>query len=281
MREGAGLSFLYYAPTSTVVAVPVALPVEEEVLTLADRACPRVGGGSRHRAQMARALALGQRGPGGRGGDGTGARRARGHPPARATRLLLLCDGGGSNSASRYVFKEELQGLADRLGLEVRVAHYPPYCSKYNPIEHRLFGPISLNWAGQPLATWDTMLGSLRGTTSATGLTVRAALHDGSIVQSLGHRGAEVRACLAGVLPADPQHLLPTMVLVVDRAGAAHSAGRFPYLEDVTADFAYVRLHGNQALYVGSYTDAELDAWSAKIRDWAATDHGEPLFRAF
>ena len=53
----------------------------------------------------------------------------------------------------------------------------------------------------------------------------------------------------------------------------SHSAGRFPYLEDVTADFAYVRLHGNQALYVGSYTDAELDAWSAKIRDWAATDH--------
>ncbi|MFJ6676396.1 DUF72 domain-containing protein [Actinosynnema sp. NPDC091369] len=49
----------------------------------------------------------------------------------------------------------------------------------------------------------------------------------------------------------------------------SHSAGRFPYLEDVTADFAYVRLHGNQALYVGSYTDAELDDWSAKIRDWA------------
>ncbi|WP_461120185.1 DUF72 domain-containing protein [Saccharothrix stipae] len=52
----------------------------------------------------------------------------------------------------------------------------------------------------------------------------------------------------------------------------SHSAGRFPYLEDVTADFAYVRLHGNQALYVGSYSDDELDAWSAKIRGWA-TDH--------
>ncbi|XVS66288.1 DUF72 domain-containing protein [Actinosynnema sp. CA-299493] len=49
----------------------------------------------------------------------------------------------------------------------------------------------------------------------------------------------------------------------------SHSAGRFPYLEDVTADFAYVRLHGNQALYVGSYTDDELDEWSAKIREWA------------
>ena len=58
------------------------------------------------------------------------------------------------------------------------VCHYPPGCSKWNPIEHRLFGPISPNWAGHPLATWDTMLGYLRGTTTETGLTVRAALHD-------------------------------------------------------------------------------------------------------
>jgi len=40
-----------------------------------------------------------------------------------ATRLLVLCDGGGSNSASRYVFKEALQALADRLGVEVRGVH--------------------------------------------------------------------------------------------------------------------------------------------------------------
>ncbi|WP_229796114.1 DUF72 domain-containing protein [Saccharothrix coeruleofusca] len=50
------------------------------------------------------------------------------------------------------------------------------------------------------------------------------------------------------------------------------SAGTFPYLEDVTTDFAYVRLHGNQALYVGSYTDEQLDAWAAKVRAWSA-DH--------
>src|SRR5436190_7375409 len=57
--------------------------------------------------------------------------------------LLLLADGGGSNSANTYLFKEGLQGLADRQGLEIRVAHYPPYCSKYNPIEHRLFCHVS------------------------------------------------------------------------------------------------------------------------------------------
>ena len=65
-------------------------------------------------------------------------RHGRRHYP-NASRLLLLCDGGGSNAANRHVFKEAWQALADRLGLEIRVAHYPPYCAKHNPIEHRLF----------------------------------------------------------------------------------------------------------------------------------------------
>jgi hypothetical protein len=56
-----------------------------------------------------------------------------------ADSLLLLCDGGGSNSAAQWIFKQDLQALANRIGLEIRVAHYPPYTSKYNPIEHRLF----------------------------------------------------------------------------------------------------------------------------------------------
>ena len=55
-----------------------------------------------------------------------------------AKKILVLCDGGGSNSATRYVFKEELQKLALRLGVEIRVAHYPLYCSKYNSIGHKL-----------------------------------------------------------------------------------------------------------------------------------------------
>ena len=61
----------------------------------------------------------------------------------KARRLLILCDGGGSNSATQYLFKEDLQGLANRLGLELRVAHYPPYCSKHNPIEHRVFPHVT------------------------------------------------------------------------------------------------------------------------------------------
>ena len=60
-----------------------------------------------------------------------------------ARHMLLLCDGGGSNASNRYVFKDHLESLANGIGLEIRVAHYPPYCSKYNPIEHRFFPHVT------------------------------------------------------------------------------------------------------------------------------------------
>lgn len=61
----------------------------------------------------------------------------------QATSILVLCDGGGSNSSRHYLFKQDLQALADQIGCEIRIAHYPPYCSKYNPIEHRLFPHVT------------------------------------------------------------------------------------------------------------------------------------------
>jgi len=64
--------------------------------------------------------------------------------------------------------------LADQLGLEVTICHYPTGASKWNPIEHRLFGPISMNWAGKPLETFDFMLACIRGTDTDTGLQVEA-----------------------------------------------------------------------------------------------------------
>ncbi len=59
------------------------------------------------------------------------------------------------------------------------VCHYPTGCSKGNPVEHRLFSPISLNWAGEPLRDWETMLALIRGTKTTTGLAVQAFLHEG------------------------------------------------------------------------------------------------------
>ena len=60
-----------------------------------------------------------------------------------ATSILVLCDGGGSNNSRHYFFKQDLQALVDEIGVEIRIAHYPPYCSKYNPIEHRLFPHVT------------------------------------------------------------------------------------------------------------------------------------------
>jgi hypothetical protein len=92
------------------------------------------------------------------------------YPSARS--LLVLCDGGGSNSSSRYVFKEALQGLASRLGLEIRVAHYPPYCSKYNPIEHRLFPHVTRACRGVIFRTLETVRYYVSKAATTKGLTV-------------------------------------------------------------------------------------------------------------
>lgn len=49
----------------------------------------------------------------------------------------------------------------------------------------------------------------------------------------------------------------------------ADTAGKFPYLEDVSADFVYVRLHGDAQLYASGYSDPALDRWAARIAAWA------------
>ena len=50
----------------------------------------------------------------------------------------------------------------------------------------------------------------------------------------------------------------------------ADSGGKWPYTEDLTADFAYVRLHGAEELYASGYTDSMLDWWADRIRAWRA-----------
>jgi hypothetical protein len=92
-----------------------------------------------------------------------------------AQHLLVLADSGGSNGYQPRAWKGQIQErLADELGLSVTVCHYPTGCSKWNPVEHRLFGPISVNWAGEPLRTFERMVALIRGTTTRGGLTVRA-----------------------------------------------------------------------------------------------------------
>ncbi|MDX8130477.1 ISAzo13 family transposase, partial [Methylomonas sp. OY6] len=94
------------------------------------------------------------------------------HHYPNARRVLILCDGGGSNAANRHVFKEALQALADGLGLAIRIAHYPPYCSKHNPIEHRLFPHITRACQGVVFHTVDIAKQLMAKAKTSTGLKV-------------------------------------------------------------------------------------------------------------
>lgn len=97
---------------------------------------------------------------------------------AGAKQLTILADGGGSNGSTNRLWKHRLHQFAERHGLAVTVAHYPPGASKWNPIEHRLFSEISKNWAGRPLDSYETMLNYIRTTQTKAGLRVRAHLLD-------------------------------------------------------------------------------------------------------
>jgi hypothetical protein len=104
--------------------------------------------------------------------------------------LLLLADSGGSNGYRPRLWKRCLQELvADRYGLVVTMCHYPTGASKWNPVEHRLFAPISCNWAGVPLRTPEVMLGYIRGASTTTGLEVTAEWWERTY-----ERGVEVTA---------------------------------------------------------------------------------------
>jgi hypothetical protein len=94
----------------------------------------------------------------------------------KAKSILLLCDGGGSNNARHYIFKEDLQRLVNKIEIPIRVAHYPPYCSKYNPIEHRLFPHVTRALSGVILKTVELVKTLIQRTRTSTGLRVTVAM---------------------------------------------------------------------------------------------------------
>jgi len=103
--------------------------------------------------------------------EGMGSRRF-----PRARELLITADGGGSNSCRSRLWKVALQGLADAVGLTLRVCHFPPGTSKWNKIEHRLFSFITQNWRGKPLLSRQAVVNLIASTTTRAGLVVHAAL---------------------------------------------------------------------------------------------------------
>jgi hypothetical protein len=95
-----------------------------------------------------------------------------------ADRLLILADCGGSNGYRTRLWKHSLHvDFCNRVGLQVKVCHYPPGSSKCNPIEHRMFSFISRNWAAQPLRDYETALKFIRTTKTSAGLKIRAVLN--------------------------------------------------------------------------------------------------------
>lgn len=96
----------------------------------------------------------------------------------RCTEILVTADGGGSNGYRLRLWKVELQGLADELGVPISVCHLPPGTSKWNKIEHRLFSFISMNWRGKPLTSYETIIKLISSTKTDRGLTVHCDLDE-------------------------------------------------------------------------------------------------------
>ena len=95
-----------------------------------------------------------------------------------ATRLLITADGGGSNGSRCRLWKMEVQKLADELGVQITVCHFPPGTSKWNKIEHRMFCHITENWRGRPLISREVVVNLIGHTSTKAGLAIRSALDE-------------------------------------------------------------------------------------------------------
>lgn len=93
-----------------------------------------------------------------------------------AKQLLICADGGGSNGSRRKGWKIFLQQLVDQIKIPISVCHFPPGTSKWNKIEHSMFSFISMNWKGEPLVSYETIIELIGATTTKKGLKIFARL---------------------------------------------------------------------------------------------------------
>jgi len=92
--------------------------------------------------------------------------------------ILITADGGGSNSSRSNIFKQDLQDLVNELGIQIRMCHYPPYTSKYNPIEHRVFCHITRACQGVVFSSIEIVKELMNKTSTKTGLKVSTTIVD-------------------------------------------------------------------------------------------------------
>jgi len=96
----------------------------------------------------------------------------------KSKRIFITADGGGSNSSRSRLWKIELQVLADEIGKEITVSHFPPGTSKWNKIEHRLFSHITMNWRARPLTSIQLVVDLIASTKTTKGLKVKSKLDE-------------------------------------------------------------------------------------------------------
>jgi hypothetical protein len=112
-----------------------------------------------------------------------------------ATSILLLADCGGSNSAAKYLFKHDLQQVVTALGIDIRVAHYPSYCSKYNPIERRFFPHVTRACTGMLFDTLARVVELMRKATTSTGLRTTV-----NVIKRIYETGRAASAAMKAVI---------------------------------------------------------------------------------
>ena len=98
------------------------------------------------------------------------------YPDART--ILILCDAGGANSYRHHAFKKQLLVLARQIGVDLVLCHYPPYCSKWNPIEHQVFPHLHRAMQGIILSDYALVQEVMQKTTTSTGLKVIVRLNE-------------------------------------------------------------------------------------------------------
>jgi Rhodopirellula transposase DDE domain len=90
---------------------------------------------------------------------------------------MQVCDGGGSNNSRHYIVKQDLYKLAQSIDMNIVVAHYPPYCSKWNPIEHKLFAHVHRAWDGAVFQNIQIVKELAENTATKTGLEVKVKIN--------------------------------------------------------------------------------------------------------
>lgn len=102
------------------------------------------------------------------------------HHYPRAQSMLILCDAGGANSYRHHAFKKYMLLLAGQIGVDILICHYPPYASKWNPIEHRLFSHVHRAMQGVVFSDYAIVKELIAKTKTDTGLKVVVRINDKS-----------------------------------------------------------------------------------------------------